>query len=237
MQFSKDELIEKVVLWQKSEDKVVRDKIFEQVALSLEGLVQKAIQHKIGKRFNAFEECLQAARIGIFKAMVRFDASKGFAFTTYVFWWINAEIGRTLDSVCNMVKVPEKMLRSMKKTYRGELEGTKKTDYPRYVFWDTMTNGREENLHDFICAKYDLFEENRGAEAINEKNFQKIAEILIESLPDERSKKVIRRRMGGATLQKIGSDLGGISRESVRLIEKSAHKKMRKYAETMGYTV
>lgn len=237
MQFSKDELIEKIVLWQNTKDRAARDKIFKQVALSLEGLVQKTIQQKIGKRFNAFEDCLQAAYIGIFKAMVRFDASKGFAFTTYAVWWINAEIGRTLDSVCNMVKVPEKMLRSMKKTYRGELKGTKKMDYPRYIFWDAMSGSNEDNIHDFICAKYDLFQKNRGEEVIGEKDTQETVNLLIESLPDERSKKVIRRRMGGATLQKIGDDLGGISRESVRLIEKAAHKKMRKYAETMGYTV
>lgn len=60
------------------------------------------------------------------------------------------------------------------------------------------------------------------------------AEKLLESIPSERSRGVVLRRMDGDTLEQIGEDLG-VCRDRVRQIEAKAFRQMRAVAARAGY--
>lgn len=97
---TQEEEYECVVRWQQSRDSKALNKL---VNSHLRLAARIAANHK-GYGLS-FDDMLSEGSIGILKAVDRFDVSKGFRFSTYATWWIQAAIKEFVMRNWSMVKL------------------------------------------------------------------------------------------------------------------------------------
>lgn len=52
------------------------------------------------------EDLVQEGMVGLVRAAIRFDPSRGVTFTTYAAWWVRAQITRSIDKEGRLVRLP-----------------------------------------------------------------------------------------------------------------------------------
>jgi RNA polymerase sigma factor (sigma-70 family) len=65
-----------------------------------------SIARRYRNRGLSFEDLIQEGLIGLDKAAIKFDHTKGFKFSTYATWWIRQSIQRSLVSGSTTIRVP-----------------------------------------------------------------------------------------------------------------------------------
>ena len=65
-----------------------------------------SIARKYIGRGLSFEDLIQEGNLGLYKAVTRFDVSKGFKFSTYATWWIKQSITRSLADLSRNIRIP-----------------------------------------------------------------------------------------------------------------------------------
>ncbi|MFI7382337.1 sigma-70 family RNA polymerase sigma factor [Streptomyces sp. NPDC049813] len=82
-------------------------------------LVHKVAQPYQGQGLD-YEDLIQHGMLGLMRAVVKFDASKGGKFSTYATWWIRQAITRSIADKGTLIRVPVHMHEQARKVANAE---------------------------------------------------------------------------------------------------------------------